>query len=139
MSEFIESPLFRIGGSKNAVVFRGQLMRRCTAARIKQFEEPLRRHAGEGMTMTQIARRLGYCVISVRKWAKLLGVEITGNRNRPTLHDTAGWYDVVAAGIKAGLTQEEIGAKLGVHSMQIHRYCRRKGISWRRAKHFQTV
>lgn len=134
--QIIESPAISFPSGHRAVIFGGKIMRPSTAAKVLNLEPHLRAAAAEGLTMTQIARRIGYCVITVREWATMLGVPVPGKRNCPTPHDTSTWGPIVEAGLKAGLTQEEIGAKLNVHSMQIHRYCRRNNLSWRRAKRF---
>lgn len=135
MSEFIESPILTLG-ARAGVVFHGRLMLPSTAQRIKKYEPDLRRFAEQGKSVTEVARGLGYSVHTVRTWAELLGIPIRPKKPTSKPHDTSGWYQVVMAGIKDGLTQEEIGAKLGVHSMQICRFCKRNNISWRRAKHF---
>lgn len=133
--EIYESPILKIGRRMPGVVFHGRLMKPATAQRIKELAPALREAAAECRSITEVARRIGYSLATVRSWCNLLGIEVKRKPACGTRLNTNGWYQVIMAGIAEGLTQEEIGAKLGVHSMQICRYCRRNKINWRYVRH----
>lgn len=139
MSDIIEVPRALNAGRQRMVYFRGHIMTPSRAARIKQYEPALRKIIGEVESPTEVARRLGFSVVAVREWAGILRIPLPHKKPRNRPHVTTGWWEVVDAGLKSGKTLDEIGAKLGVDVMSVHRFCKRHNISWRRQKYFARI
>lgn len=131
----IESPIIRLQ-NRGAVVFRGKVMFPSTAARINEYRPHLRRLAAQGLCLPEVARKLGYNVATVRRWAIILGVSFKKKRRRMcgTSYDKAGWRDVILAQANAGGTMARAAAILGIPVVNVHRWCVDNDINWKQLK-----
>jgi hypothetical protein len=129
--EVIESPAFKPG----YVAFRGKLMRHNLAARINEYRPHLRALADEGLCIAHAAKRLGWSIHTVIRWADVLGIQFKKPRRRRVYrYDKAAWREAILVGASRGLTLEKVAMGLDVPLMNIHRYCHDHGINWKQLK-----
>ena len=129
------SPIIRLQ-NRGAVVFRGQVMFPSTAARINEYRPHLRRLAEQGLCLPEAARRMGYNVATVRRWAIILGISFKKKRRRMlgTSYDKAKWQEVIIAEANAAGTMARAAAKLGIPVVNVHRWCVDNDVNWKQLK-----
>jgi hypothetical protein len=129
--EIIESPAFKRG----SVAFRGRLMWHSTAARIAEYRPHMRELADEGVCMADAARKLGWSIHTLIRWAEILGIQFKKPRRRRVYrYDKTAWREAILVGAAKGLTLEKVAMGLDVPLMNIHRYCHDHGINWKQLK-----
>lgn len=130
-----ESPIIRLQ-NRGAVVYRGQAMFPSTAARINQYRPVMRQMAERGMCLPEAARKIGYNVATIRRWAILLGISFKKKRRRMlgTSYDKAKWQEVILAEANAAGTMARAAAILGIPVVNVHRWCVDNDINWKQLK-----
>jgi hypothetical protein len=133
--QIIHSPVFDLQG-RAAVAFRGKLMLPSTASRINEYRPHLRRLAEQGLCVPEAARKIGYSIGTIRRWAIILGVSFKKKRRRMcgTSYDKTGWKEVILGQAAVAGTMARAAAIIGVPVSNIHRWCIDNDINWKQLK-----
>ena len=129
------SPIIKLG-TRGAVVFRGKVMFPSTAARINEYRPHIRRLAEQGLCLPEVARKLGFTVATIRRWAIVLGITFTKKRRRMigVRYDKTGWKEVIMEQANTAGTMARAAAIIGVPVVNVHRWCIDNDINWKELK-----
>lgn len=133
----IQSPLISFKGNKGAmrgaVSFRGHKMFPSTARRLMELRPHIEAFCKKGISVREAAQKLGYSKQTVISHCRILGIRWPEKKfggHRPRINKD-GWFNAIISGAAEGKTQEEVGDSLGVHFINIHRYCKNHNIDWK--------
>lgn len=131
----ISDPCLAFKG-KAAVMYRGHKMLPSTAQRLKELRPYVIQMAQQGIPMRQGAIKLGYSKQALVNYLKIFGVrwkaaKVGGPKQKV---DKTGWWDLIHKAAAEGDTLETLGDRIGVHPMNLHRYCKRHNIAWKQIR-----
>jgi methylphosphotriester-DNA--protein-cysteine methyltransferase len=121
---------------KPAVMYRGHKMMPSTAQRMKELRPHVIEMSKKGLSIRDGAVRLGYSKAALVNFIKIMGVvwpKVRRNGARPKL-DKTGWWELIHKAAEQGDTLETLGERIGVHPMNLHRYCKTHGIAWKQIR-----
>lgn len=121
---------------RSAVMYRGHKMLPSTAHRLKELRPHVIELSKKGLSIRQGAEKLGYSKAAMVNFIRIMGVvwpKVRHNGARPKL-DKTGWWELIHKAAKEGETLETLGQKMGVHPMNLHRYCKVNRIDWKQIR-----
>lgn len=139
MSEdFIDSPIISFEkprAKRGYIIYLGRIMYRATAVRMDQFRKDFRKCANQGMTLRQAAKRIGYSIPTMMKWASIFKLDFAKERKRTSYrYNKDGWNEIILDCLNKGQTYEQIDELLNVPRNNTYMYCKRHNINAREIK-----
>jgi hypothetical protein len=136
----IESPSIYIetkdGFYRSAVIYRGRKMLPSTAKRMMELRPHVVSIASKGMSLRQGATKLGYSKQCLINYLKIMQVKWTPAKagGHRLVVDKTGWWELIHKAAADGDSLESLGDRLGVHPMNLWRFCKRHNIPWKKIR-----
>lgn len=118
---------------RQAVSYRGHLMFPSVAYRLKELRPVVQKMNDDGMTLRKAAKRLGYTRQTFRKYLRIWGMRWKrADKARPI--DKTGWKEAIIKAASQGWTLQRTGEALDTDLVNVHRFCKRHGIEWKKLR-----
>jgi hypothetical protein len=125
-----------LGFYRPAVMYRGHKMLPATAQRLKELRPHVIELSTKGLSLRQAALKLGYSKQTLVNYIKIFSIvwpKAKQGGKRPTI-DKSGWWELIHKAAAEGDTLETLGERIGVHPMNLHRFCKRHNIAWKQIR-----